>query len=590
MSFGGGSDTLLAPLMSDPSDLDYAYTTFPWDFTFRGAGYHAVDVPGVNFEVFSANTTFDSPEQFAATMNVRWPPGPIAFGGHIFACVMAQALITAPKLLEVTLVDNAPLMVQASFGLSVPSIYHRLQFDPFGRIIVQDTIILQRLPGGNLRTLSPANIAVAGGAVFPMPTWQERQFHHVYAHSIAERAMLAVNSLVLLYLCGWLLFIAIRRTHPVIRAATPVFCGLLLFGCVCMTVSNYFFTLDANDVHCTLSNWFLFVGFTLTFSSLFIKTFRIWKIFFAGKLVVQKIQTGELVKWIGVILLLECSINAAWSGMGHMEAMYVQVDPWRPQYDYYTCANGTSSAYLVAHATLKGLLIVVGMFLTYAVRKVPSQFNESLYIMISIYNVAAISVFVLPLIVAGTGGPTIVFQIRAYAVMFVCASTASIMFWPKWISMHSMNVNGGGGGGGAVTDQVTKASSAQVSHSTDSNAEIPSFPPPPLHSNYKRDNRRTRSSFGETKSFLLVAPSQQAPSSPSASSPHNNGAVGSSGGGDGGMGSTKEQISSIEEEQKEEMIELPEKGREEKGVAHVIILPLTAIPGVPDNTHTVDFE
>jgi hypothetical protein len=459
LSFGGGSDAILLPLMETLSDLDFSYGTYPWNQRLRGSGYHAVDRPGVNFEVWPANDTHDTPAVFVLDMEARWGPAPAAttystfFGGHVFAAVQAQALILAQKLLELTMVDNAVLMAQASASLSIPSLYHRLQLDPSGRIIVQDAIVTQTMPGSRIKILAPANIAEP--ATFPMPTWQDRAYAPAYAASNAEKAMLAVNSIVLAYVMLWLLFVIIRRNHPVIRASTPIFCGLIVSGCAMMVASNYFSTLYATDSHCAAGYWLFFLGFTLTYGSLFTKTFRIWKIFSSGKLVVQKIPTRELLNWVSLVLLADIIINAVWTGSGDIKAGYVQVDPWRPAKDYMTCSTSASAPYLAAHVALKGLMILAGMVLSYAVRKTPSLYNESVYIMISIYNIAVVSAFALPLIITSANGRETAFAIRAYAVMFIGAGTASVMFVPKWVSMQA-TLGAAGRPASFFADKVTK--------------------------------------------------------------------------------------------------------------------------------------
>lgn len=121
---------------------------------------------------------------------------------------------------------------------------------------------------------SPYNIG--SPPVFPLPSWKEREFAPVQYGTTGERAVLALTA-VCIVLCAVLLALVLANYRaPVIRAATPSFCAVIILGAIAMLCSNFFATLVVDDVHCAASTWLLSIGFTLTFASLFIKTFRIW--------------------------------------------------------------------------------------------------------------------------------------------------------------------------------------------------------------------------------------------------------------------------------------------------------------------------
>jgi len=112
--------------------------------------------------------------------------------------------------------------------------------------------------------------------VFPVPTWQEREFAPVQYGTTGERIVVALTA-VCIVLCAVLLALLLANHRaPVIRAATPSFCAVSIVGAVFMLASNFFSTLVVDDAQCAAAAWLLTIGFTLTFAALFIKTFRIW--------------------------------------------------------------------------------------------------------------------------------------------------------------------------------------------------------------------------------------------------------------------------------------------------------------------------
>ena len=84
-------------------------------------------------------------------------------------------------------------------------------------------------------------------------------------------------------------------------------------------------------------------------------------------------------------------------------------------------------------------MVLAGLHATWAVRHVAAEFNESLYITVCIYNVALVSIFVIPLVTAEAGGREAVMQIQAYSLMFISVATSSLLFIPKMIAISARN-------------------------------------------------------------------------------------------------------------------------------------------------------
>jgi hypothetical protein len=124
-------------------------------------------------------------------------------------------------------------------------------------------------------TFRPYNIGRP--PIFPMPTWKEREFAPVQYGTAGEQAVVALTALCIALCAVLLALVLANHRAPVIRAATPSFCAVIILGAILMLASNFFATLSVvDDAQCAASTWLLTVGFTLTFAALFIKTFRIW--------------------------------------------------------------------------------------------------------------------------------------------------------------------------------------------------------------------------------------------------------------------------------------------------------------------------
>ena len=144
----------------------------------------------------------------------------------------------------------------------------------------------------------------------------------------------------------------------------------------------------------------------------------------------------ELLLAVALFVLVDIVINATWAGTAGMHAVRVRVDPHRPAYDYWQCDYSDSMGAVVAHLVVKGGLLLCGVVLTYSVRGVPSQFNESTLIGLAIYNTAFVIAFIVPILAVGLGGRETTFQLRAYAIIFACSSCCGLLYIPKLLFLR----------------------------------------------------------------------------------------------------------------------------------------------------------
>ena len=101
--------------------------------------------------------------------------------------------------------------------------------------------------------------------------------------------------------------------------------------------------------------------------------FSIWRIFQAQKLQVVKMKDRDLLIALSMFLLIDVIINAVWQGAAGMDSSRVTVDPLRPSYDYLRCDLDSALPAIYTHLAVKGLMLLSGIILTWAVRHVPSQ-------------------------------------------------------------------------------------------------------------------------------------------------------------------------------------------------------------------------
>src|SRR5690606_30831593 len=158
-------------------------------------------------------------------------------------------------------------------------------------------------------------------------------------------------------------------------------------GCL-MLISNFFSTLHTNSAHCATSAWTLSLGFTIAFSSLFAKTFRIQAIFQgARQLRVLHLSDLGLSLWVALCVLIDVLLNSIWHGAAGFPTRTVVPDPHRPAFNYVECDYSHPAARAITwiHVALKAGMLLIGIGLTYMVRNAPSKYNDATPLSFAIY-------------------------------------------------------------------------------------------------------------------------------------------------------------------------------------------------------------
>jgi hypothetical protein len=255
--------------------------------------------------------------------------------------------------------------------------------------------------------LSSVDVCVAQ-SIYPIPTWEERVFAPSSYSSLTHNAesydnvIFAGSAVGLLACCVTMAFIAQARKAAVIRAATPWFCAVTVLGCISTLLSNYGMHSLLTPSKCQAQVWLLTIGqnsctvaavgayrhregsrcipLTLSENPLYsdLRPLCCRRIFDVTKLSVLKFSVSDLFALLSGLLLVDVIINVIWSATVGITTVLVQPDLLRPGLDYYTCDWGNGSmGFVWTHVCIKGLMLLLGVILAYAVRNVPTAFNEA---------------------------------------------------------------------------------------------------------------------------------------------------------------------------------------------------------------------
>jgi hypothetical protein len=357
----------------------------------------------------------------------------------MLACMIwMNAIVNAASKNFVDIIESMQRSTMATFmGESSMDVKNRQ---------TMDSLVVQFLSNNNSNVIGPP-LAAAATLIYPMPTWHERNFQSQWGSSV-EIVGTIFLSLGLLIVAGWSIFLFIHRTHPIIKAASPVFCAFVLIGALLIYVSIATWMPNLiSDGMCKARSWILPIGFILMFASMIAKTNRIWKIYSnvygspiqpdtAKRATISNTQVFLLVL---AIVIIQAIFSVLMVTLVPSERVTKIIDPDRASLDFYACTSSTPLVVLFGLNTgYAGLLLIWGIYLSFRVRQVPlSAYDESKTIGFSIYNAGFFAIIVIVVqIVVGNNNRDATFIVTAICCFLGATITISTLFLSKLLTIY----------------------------------------------------------------------------------------------------------------------------------------------------------
>ena len=245
--------------------------------------------------------------------------------------------------------------------------------------------------------------------------------------------LICVCIFLLIFVCIFGLALKYQR----IRAVSPFFLIIMLLSMIVGYSSLYAWFGAPHPVSCAFQPWLLGLSSISMIAALGVKSFRVWRIF-RSTLKRQKITDYELLLFWFLIMIPAISIITLWTIISTPTAALVS----RGGEKHYVCTTGGFTGYpggyiffaiLVAYGSA---VLLLGVALSILTRKVPSQFNESKLLAISIYNLGFLSAVIIPVyLVVQEYNPYIAWILRSAAILYAFTATLVLQFASPFIGI-----------------------------------------------------------------------------------------------------------------------------------------------------------
>lgn len=262
-------------------------------------------------------------------------------------------------------------------------------------------------------------------------------------------------SIVILLSIGFSTWTLFHRNRKVIKASQPGFLGMISFGVLLMGSAIIPLSFDDSEgghgcsMACMAVPWLLCLGFCVSFSALFSKTWRINRIFQAKDRFV-KVQVTErdvLVPFI-VLVFLNVLVLSLWTTLAplhYVRKYHPGTDDWNRFISSYGLCSavtnrfGGAIPYLISLGVINLGVIIMANIQAYRARSIQSEFSESKYIALVMASFLQSACIGGPILFLVQDNPQVFYVVMVFMIFLTCMSILLLIFIPKvrFVQMYS---------------------------------------------------------------------------------------------------------------------------------------------------------
>lgn len=219
-----------------------------------------------------------------------------------------------------------------------------------------------------------------------------------------------------------------RAIHPV-RAAQPLFLGILLLGSTSVgfcIITNSFdeswgWTEAQLSAACTTTPWLLICGVQLIYSSLFCKLSRIDKVLQFRR---RKVTVGQVIWPMAAIFAVVLILLTAWTAVGGFEWVRTVQNDYTGE-SSAKCQGMNTVAWFTPICALMALVVVLTAFVVWKTRDIDSAYSETTMITSLLLFQIQLLVVTIPLMILVESKDVVTRYVVHVTIFFLLAASSS---------------------------------------------------------------------------------------------------------------------------------------------------------------------
>lgn len=251
--------------------------------------------------------------------------------------------------------------------------------------------------------------------------------------------ILVITLIVAILLVAAMAFVYKHRNTPVIKRSQYELLELMLLGGVFICIAAIVYAGKPSYFLCGVRPVAISTGFTTIFSSLIVKSLRVYRVFMKSAMKRIKVSLFMMLKFFFLFFAVDVLIITVWFAVD-FPAPTTTVKPaleFRGEIDEINCA---SSSFIFSALLIfwKAILLFMGLYISFLVRNVSGDFQESMWIFASALVVLIGSLVIIPLtyLVDLAAAPFYVFL--SITLLFCTLLVMLFMLAPKVLRLNAI--------------------------------------------------------------------------------------------------------------------------------------------------------
>lgn len=264
---------------------------------------------------------------------------------------------------------------------------------------------------------------------------------YIPSSSTLAIAVLLIACIVMVFILCATIIVAMKRNTPIFRRSQPEFLATMLLGGILICLAIIAYAGRPTPGYCATRPVLLSFGFTSIFGSLMLKSMRVYRIFLARSLKRVVLKTNTMFQMLGTIYLVDIGIFVAWFSTDFPYPTYekdssislstaeeetsLSLPVWKLK-----CISG-NPIFVSLLMFSKAILLCTGLFLSFKIRKVSTDFQESVWIFASSVVVVFATVMIFPMAYFFPVSAKTFYLIFSVCLVLCTIAIISMMLIPK---------------------------------------------------------------------------------------------------------------------------------------------------------------
>ncbi|KAL7543364.1 hypothetical protein ACHAXR_013073 [Thalassiosira sp. AJA248-18] len=236
------------------------------------------------------------------------------------------------------------------------------------------------------------------------------------------------------------------RKHPVVKASQPMFLCMIAFGTLALSLGIIPTGIQDSDpsinvnAACMALPWLFSMGFSIVFSALFAKIWRIKLVFGAAqRMRPKKVEVKDVAFIMIGVIMIQVVILLCWQLIDPMmwerEVLLSDANGY-PLQSYGHCVSDNAGRFQIPLLSFDGLMLLYSLYLCFITRNVPSDFQEGTWIAAAVLSIIQILILAIPILIVVGSNNNAYYFVRATVLFLVSCTVNSLIFFPKIFRVH----------------------------------------------------------------------------------------------------------------------------------------------------------